>query len=306
MNVLHMKYASVVAETGSLNAAAKKLYLAPPNLSRSIKELEHEIGITVFDRSAKGMTLTPEGAEFIRYARNVLKQIDDIEMMYRAGVRSKTRFSISVPRASYLSDALARFSKSIGNDPVEIYYKETNPSRAIKNILEADYKLGIIRYSENYDKYFRASLEEKGLAYEPVAEFTYVVVMSKESPLAKKQVIRFSDLSPYIEIAHGDPFVPSLPMELVKKEELPDNIERRILVYERASQFDLLSENHDTFMWMSPLPQKLLERYSLVQKESPDNKKVYKDVLIHRKDYVLTELDKAFIKEVRKSSRDYL
>ena len=95
-------------------------------------------------------------------------------------------------------------------------------------------------------------------------------------------------------------------MELVKKEELPDNIERRILVYERASQFDLLSENHDTFMWMSPLPQKLLERYSLVQKESPDNKKVYKDVLIHRKDYVLTELDKAFIKEVRKSSRDYL
>jgi len=108
-------------------------------------------------------------------------------------------------------------------------------------------------------------------------------------------------LEPYTEIAHADPFVPSLSMSAVRKEELPDNIDRRIFVFERASQMDLLSHNPNTFMWISPMPKESIERYGLVQKRCSCNTKIYKDVLIYRKDYKLTELDKSFIEEVYKA-----
>jgi len=306
MNILHMKYAVEVAKVGSLNKAAETLLIAQPNISRSIKELEADLGITIFDRTSKGMFLTPEGENFIGYAKNILKQIEQVEDIYKNGAVKKQKFSISVPRACYISEAFAQFSKSLSFDPAEIFYKETNSQRTINNILNHDYKLGIIRYAENYDKYFKTMLEEKGLSYEMVTEFSYSLIMSADSPLAELDEITFDDLTDYIEIAHADPYVPSLPLSKVVKEELPDNIERRIFIFERASQFDLLSENPDTFMWVSPAPQKVLDRYNLVQRKCVDNKKVYKDVLIYKNGYKLTKMDKQFITELCESKRKHL
>lgn len=282
-----MKYAVEVANAGSLNKASEELLIAPPNLSRSIKELEADLGIIIFDRSSKGMTLTRRGEEFMHYARKILEQINKVEQAFRQEEPQKKQFSISVPRASYIAEAFVEFSRQIGDEPVEIYYKETNPYMAIKNILEVEYKLGIVRYASGYDKYFSDTFDEKGLACELVVQFHYVLIMSTESPLAKKDVIHFSDLHSLIEIAHADPFVPSLPLSVVRKEELPDDVERRIFVFERGTQFDLLAENPETFMWVSPIPQSILDRHGLVQRECPDNTKAYKDVLIHRRNYEL-------------------
>ena len=306
MNILQMKYAVEVAKAGSLNKASQALLIAQPNLSRSIKELEGELGITIFDRSSKGMKLTLEGEEFIGYAQNILRQIEQMEKMYKDTSVPKQRFSISVPRASYISEAFARFSCQLSPESAEVFYKETNSQRTIRNLLENDYRLGIIRYAENYDQYFRAMLDEKELNYETICEFTYQLLMSCEHPLADQVDITFEDLRPYIEIAHADPYVPSLPLSKVVKEELPDNINRRIFIYERASQFDLLSENPDTFMWISPVPDKLLSRYGLVQRKCAENRKVYRDVLIYRKGYRLTALDQAFITELCTARRKYL
>ena len=306
MNILQMKYAVEVAKAGSLNKAAQTLLIAQPNLSRSIKELEGEMGITIFDRSSKGMKLTLEGEEFIGYAQNILRQIEQMEKMYKDTSVPKQRFSISVPRASYISEAFARFSCQLLPESAEVFYKETNSQRTIRNLLENDYRLGISRYAENYDQYFRAMLDEKELNYETICEFTYQLLMSREHPLAEKTNIAFDDLRPYIEIAHADPYVPSLPLSKVVKEELPDNITRRIFIYERASQFDLLSENPHTFMWISPVPDKLLSRYGLVQRKCDENQKVYRDVLIYRKGYRLTSLDQAFITELCLARRKYL
>ena len=296
-----MKYAVEVANAGSLNKASEHLLIAPPNLSRSIRELEADLGIMIFDRSSKGMTLTKRGEEFIHYAKKILEQIDAVERSFRTTEPEKKQFSISVPRASYIAEAFVEFSRKIGNDPVEIYYKETNPYRAIKNIIEVNYRLGIIRYASGYDKYFTDMFGEKGLSHELVAKFHYVLIMSSRSPIAKKDVIHFTDLHQLIEIAHADPFVPSLPLSVVKKEELPDNVKRRIFVFERGTQFDLLSENPETFMWVSPMPERILECHGLIQRECPDNTKAYKDVLIYRRNYELSELDRKFIAEVRKS-----
>ena len=303
MNISYMKYAVAVAEAGTVSKAAETLLVSAPNLSRDIKSLEEELGITIFERSSRGMSLTPDGEEFIAYAKKILDQMEDLENMYRAGAPVKKKFSVSVPRASYISDAFVRFSESIGPGPTEIYYRETNSSQVIKDILTQDSRLGILRYAVNYDKYFAALIEDKGLASENLARFRYVLVMGVDSPLASKEEIRFSDLQTYIEIAHADPFVPYLPISSVKKEELPDNIDRRIFVYERGSQFELLSENPETFMWVSPLPRKTLVRYGLVQRECAENLREYRDMLIRRKNYVLTDLDKQFIAELYRSKR---
>ncbi len=306
MNVLHLKYAVEVAKAGSISKAAEALYMNQPNLSRAIKELETSLGITIFGRSAKGMYVTPEGEEFLEHAKKILQQIDEMEAFYKAGVPAQQRFSLSAPRASYISEAFVQFSKGLTKERAEIYYKETNAMRVVNNVLSGDFKLGILRYAACYDKYFKGMLEEKGLAHELVTEFHYVLAMSREHPLAEKEEIAFADLRPYIEIAHADPYVPSVPLAMVKKEELPDDMDRRIFVFERASQFELLSQNHETFMWLSPVPQTLLDRYGLIERVCRENQKQYKDVLIYRKDYRLTELDRAFITELCRSKRQYL
>lgn len=305
MNILHMKYAIEVARCGSINKAAEVLLMNQPNLSRAIRELEVSLGVEIFTRSAKGMLPTPEGEIFLSYANKILKQVDEVEGIFRKNSLTKKRFSISVPRASYISAAFSEFSLALKNEPdAEIFYKETNSQRAVRNILEADYKLGIIRYAEHFDKYYKDMFEEKGLTYELITEFSYTLVMNRDCPLAGIKNITYADLEHYIEIAHADPFVPSLPFAEVKKEELPDNIRRRIFVFERASQFELLAKNRETFMWSSPVPSNLLERYGLVTKKCDENKKLYRDLIIHRRDYRLTELDNMFISELCKVKRE--
>ena len=119
LNLLHMKYAVEVARLGSLGKASETLLIATPNISRSIKELESDLGITIFERTTKGMELTPEGEEFINFAKRIIDQIEQVEDFYKKGTAKKQEFSISVPRACYISEAFAEFSKSLTGDPAE-------------------------------------------------------------------------------------------------------------------------------------------------------------------------------------------
>lgn len=302
---MHLKYAVEVAETGSINKAAEKLYIGQPNLSRAIKELEATLGVAVFERCPKGMIPTAEGETFLKYAKTILKQVDEVEGMFKNGNVQKKRFSLSAPRASYVADAFARFSNALINESdVEVLYKETNSSRTLKNVQQDDYKLGIIRYAEDYDMHYKNLLDDKDFEYEVITTFSYELLVSEESELADKENISFCDLHDYIEIAHADPFVPSLSSAQVKKYELSDDIRKRIFVFERASQFEILSQNPDTFMWVSHIPESLLKRYGLTQKKCKENTKIYKDVLIRKKGYKLTELDSLFITELCKSKRE--
>lgn len=306
MNILHMKYAVEVAKAGSLSKASETLLIAQPNISRSIKELENDLGITIFERSAKGMLLTHDGEVFMNYAKSIISQIDAVEKFYKESAPDKLRFSISVPRASYISEAFAQFSKRINSSSCEIFYNETNSRRAIENILNNDYGLGIIRYAANHDESFKTMLEEKGLNYELVTQFSYQLIMNKAHPLADKESIALNDLKDYIEIAHADPYVPSLTLSKVLKDEQATGGDRKIYVFERASQFELLSENNETFMWISPVSPRMLERYNLIQRPCAENKRLYKDMLIYRNGYTLSQLDKEFITILIQTRRQYI
>ena len=139
------------------------------------------------------------------------------------------------------------------------------------------------------------------MTVEELTEFQYRLVVSKDSPLAEKYTVDPTELSEYIEITHADSSIPSLPFSDTKKNEHNRQNDHRIYVFERASQFDLLSENPQTFMWVSPVPEKLLKGYGLVEIKCNEAQTLYKDVRIYKKEYRLSPLDKMFIAEVNKT-----
>ena len=125
LNIQFLKYAVEVAEQKSISKAARNLFMGQPNLSRSIKELEDELGIIIFERTSKGINPTPDGEEFLQYAKRILSQIDEVEEIYKVGKKKKTQFSVSVPRAGYIAYAFAELAKKIDiSNPAEIFYKE--------------------------------------------------------------------------------------------------------------------------------------------------------------------------------------
>ncbi|MFA7076366.1 MAG: LysR family transcriptional regulator [Candidatus Izemoplasmatales bacterium] len=304
MNIMHLRYVYEIAKTSSISQAAENLFMSQPNLSRAIKELETSLNIEIFERSSKGMTLTSKGEEFLHYAKKILNEVDEIENLYSGSNFNKVNFSISVPRSSYIAKAFTEFARKLEVDcKCELYYKETNALRAIRNILSSHYNLGIIRYLSKFDNYFRLMLKEKDLVSEIVNEFQAIVIMSKEHALAYKDKITSDDLLEYVEIAHADPYVPDMPMAELKKIELPENINKRIFTFERASQFTLLETIHSTYMWGSRIPNELLVKHNLVERVVKDSDKLLKDVLIYKKNYKMTEVDKQFLTELIEQKR---
>jgi len=147
--------------------------------------------------------------------------------------------------------------------------------------------------------------EEKKLNFELLNEFSYVMAISKNNPLATKEKIVAEDLANYIEITHGDPYVPSLPLIDVKRAELSEFSKQRIMVFERGVQFSLLEQVPNTFMWVSPIPPELKDKFNLIERKCDFNTKTYKDVLIYRKKYHLSKLDHNFISKIEKAKYKY-
>lgn len=307
MNILHLKYATEIAKTKSISKAAENLYMGQPNLSRAIKELEEHIGITIFKRTSKGITVTDDGEEFLRYARRIISQVEQVEDIYINGKRKVQQFSVSAPRSSYIADAFAEFSKEIKiGSPAEFFYKETNSMKTINNVLREDYNLGIVRFKSTFDEHYNIMFKDKKLVSETITEFSYVLIASESSPLARMDNIMSQDLAEFIEVCHADPYVPSMPLIDVKKAELSESVDKRIYVFERASQMEILSRVPNTFMWVSPIPEDTLKKYGLVEIQTSVDEKVYKDVLIYRSGYKLSVLDECFIKYLKKSRDDYI
>lgn len=304
MNLLHLKYAVEVAKTASITKAAENLYMGQPNLSRAIRELEDSLGIEIFKRTSKGVLPTSQGEEFLNYAKKIIEQVDEVEELYRGEHKVVDSFKISVPRTYYISKAFTDFVSRLDSArPIDIYYKETNAMRAISNLTNLDYNLAIVRYSAAYDKYFRDLFEERGFKYELIFEFKHQVLMSEKHPLAGEKNIDPAALAPYFQLQQPDPFVPGVPEALVRKEEENRAVDKYINIFERGSQLDLFIFNNRVFMWEAPVPQVILRRCGLVQIPCSANAKIFKDVLIYKKDYTLSKLDDMFIDELTKTKR---
>ena len=303
-NLLQLKYAVEVEKTGSISKAAENLYMNQPNLSKSIRELEDDIGIAIFDRTAKGVVPTEKGREFLGYARNILSQIAEMEALYKPTDDKKTRFDLCAPRASYVSQALTEVILSLGPDAdYSIDYREAGAMRTIKQVANGINQLGVIRYQTIYEPNYLNALAERSLVSEQVWEFSCVAILSKRSALASRTQITNRDLTCCTEVLYGDASIPALPVNQAR--ELAQSIEAKntITVYERASQLELISRLDTAYAISSPVPQDVLDRFGLVQRKVDFPGNVYRDVLIYRAGYHLSRLDRLLFEKLRESAQ---
>lgn len=299
LNILYLKYAVTVARCGSITGAAEQLYMNQPNLSKAIKDLETALNITIFQRTSTGVIPTAQGMEFLDSARQILQQIAELEERYKPDQQRKIAFSVSVPRASYITYAFSEFANSLGDSgEFEINFMETNSMEAIQNISRKGYSLGIVRYQSDYEPYFQKMLQEKRLQAQLLWEFEYQALMSIRNPLAGQTCVHLDDLVPLTELIHGDWDVPFIPADEQEQVLTVPNQKKKIYVYERGSQFDLLQNIPDSFMWVSPIPAQLLERYQLVQLGCSEMVKPFRDVIISPQGYRFSAVEKGFIEQV--------
>jgi len=305
MNTQHLKYAIEVERTCSITQAAENLYMGQPSLSKAIKELEDSLGYTIFERTSKGVTPTHKGLEFLSYARNVLHQIEKMEALSDNAVTNTQNFNITIPRGSYIADAITRFVAEFDNNKgINVNVHETNSFQVINNIIDGPFNIGIIRYQTEYENYFYDYLNEKQLRSEPLWEFEHLALMSVNNPLANRERVEYKELKEYTEIEHGDTIIPYLMQGNNIKPNHTENSSKHIYIYERCSQYDMLSTIPTTYMWVSPIPEKWLTRYNLIQRKCKASGHQYKDVFIYPKDYKLTQMDRKFIDKLSEAKND--
>ncbi len=299
INLTQLRYAVEVEKTRSISKAAERLYMGQPNVSRAIRELEESIGITIFNRSSRGISPTPEGEIFLSYAKDIIDKVNDIEAHYSAPGERKKRFCISVPRAGYITQAFSELVEQGELNGIEVHFKETNAGHAISNITDDDYNMAIVRFMSEYNDKFEDMIKEKGLRYENLWEYERVVLMSKKNLLSQSEVFSQSMLSVMYEVYHNDYYTPPLTISS-EKGATPTN---RLYIFERASRLELLSNTDNTYMWSSPEPKEMLERYGLKALRSDSPVKKYKDVLVYKKNYRFTSVDERFLEILRAVKR---
>ena len=306
MNLLHLKYVIEVAKAGSISKAASNLYMNQPHLSKTIKDLEENMQIIIFERTSKGVVPTKKGAEFIEQAKSIIMQVDEMEAMYRSYDDKSVHLDICVPRASYVANVFTNYLSMINlrDKNIKVNYRETNSFETIKEVYEGDANIGIIRFFENEEDYFVNLLKTKELEYEKIYQFNYQLLVSNDNPLAHKEEIRINDLNVQIEITHGDISLPSLPLVAKNCNDETRQAKKQITIYERGIQFELLSRLPHTYMWVSPIPKDILTRYNLKTKTCQDNDSTCYDLLIKRKGYRLSKEDQGFINEVKRCLKE--
>lgn len=302
MNTLYFKYALEVEQAGSISQAAQNLYMAQPNLSKAIKDLEQELGYSIFTRNSNGIKVTEKGDEFLYHAKKMMEQLAEMEKIGGREKDENRRFKISIPRGSYIANGFTAFVSELDMTyGIEITINETNALKTISNVTDRGYNMGIIRYQVSDEDFFSTCLRNNHLEQETLWEFEYVLVMSKHHPLADKPDLCVADLQNYVKITHGDIDIPharNVEHSLSQHAIIP---RKTIYVYERGSQFDLLANVPDTYMWVSPIPNMYLEKNCLVQRACTAENNRYRDVLIYRQDYELGEYDKLFQKKIYES-----
>lgn len=300
MNTLYLKYAVEVERTGSISQAAENLFMAQPNLSKAIKELETDLGIAIFERSSRGVHLTPKGREFLNYAENILAQLDKMEKLSKESEFASQIFSVSIPRDGCILDGTARFFSGFDIEKkIDAAVCETSSIQTIANVSEGRFRLGIVRYKISFESCLLDYIAEKKLETMPLWEYKNVILISQNHFLTDKKTLRTSDLDGLIEIMYGDSDSPYLSVGKVQSD---NSARRRIVAYDRSSCFELLSEIRGTYMRSSPVPKKILKRYSLLQREFIDE--IYAYRLIFRKGYKLSETDKFFIENIYSAKDD--
>ncbi|MBO7448924.1 MAG: LysR family transcriptional regulator [Clostridiales bacterium] len=240
MTIQQLFYAITITEVGSMNRAAENLFITQPTLTKAIKELENELGFSLFVRSGKGMLLTPEGREFIIYAKQVSQQYEVLKDRFIGTSKRKRRFGISTQHYSFAIKAFTEFVKDFDLEKYEFVFRETMTRDVIDDVGSMKSDIGILFISEYNRKVIEKKLRDNDLHFTPLIDCKACVYITKTHPLADHDEITMEDLAPYpcltFEQGDGDPIY--YAEEILAEKDYP----RRIKVCDRGSGLNLMNE----------------------------------------------------------------
>lgn len=284
MTLQQMKNILTIAQEGSITKASNVLFRAQSNLSSMVREVEEELQITIFERTPSGVKLTLQGEQFIAYVKEILEKVEQLEQI---GKKAEGLYSVgfSVCRASYCVCAISEWMNRTfsATQRLSLHLREINTKEAIEQVLCGESALGIIRLPLFYESYYRQKLEQKGLCFERLMEFPMLLVMRGDHPMSLLPEIHQEDLYGYTEIVHGDQQSLALNMAHVNPL-LHGTPPRRIYVYDRGSQIDLLRRLPGAYMWVSPIPLDMVDSYGMCIRSCPLSTVENLDLLIWRRE----------------------
>ena len=238
MTLQQLKYVCMVAETGKITEAAKKLYISQPSLTNAIHELEKEMGINIFNRSNKGISPSIEGEVFLGYARQVLEQAKVLEDKYKGDDGGKKSFCVSTQHYSFAVNAFVDLIKRYGQDEYDFSIRETQTYEIIDDVARMRSEIGILFMNDFNEKVLNKILRANDLEFHELFVAKPHVFISRKHPLAKNDIITNEELEayPYLSFEQGE------HNSFYFSEEIFSTTERKknIRVRDRATLFNLL------------------------------------------------------------------
>ncbi|MBQ8108601.1 MAG: LysR family transcriptional regulator [Clostridia bacterium] len=239
MTLQQLNYIITISEIGSINRAAEKLYVSQPSLTSAIKELEKELGIVLFNRSGRGVTLTAEGADFLPYARQVYGQYLNLLEKYGKEGERKQKFGVSCQHYSFAVKAFVETVKAYDVAKYEFALRETKTLNVISDVARMHSEIGILYLSDFNRKAILKLLSSNGLSFNHLINCNAYVYLWKGHPLAGKSSISFDDLAPYpcLSFEQGDDSSFYFNEEILSTNDYP----RSIKTTDRATNLNLMT-----------------------------------------------------------------
>ena len=197
MTLQQLKYVIEVVNCGSISEGAKRLFISQPSLSNAIKELEKELGIDIFNRTSRGITLSADGMEFLGYARQVVEQANLLEERYTSKKQIKRLCSISTQHYAFAVTAFVEMISQIDNDEYEFTLRETRTSEIIEDVKNLRSEVGVLYINDFNKKVILKLLKENQLEFHPLFTAEPHVFVSAFHPLANENSVDFKQLEPY-------------------------------------------------------------------------------------------------------------
>ena len=238
MTIQQLNYAIIISEMGSFNKASEILYIAQPSLTSSMQELEKELGITIFNRSARGVTLTNDGEEFIQYARQVIQQYERLLEKYGKAETIKKKFGISTQHYSFAVKSFVEMVKQFDTGEYEFAIRETKTREVIEDVAAGRSDVGILYLSDFNRKAIEKLLRANSLEFHHLIDCDAYVYLWKGHPLAGKKSIRFEELADYpcLSFEQGSAGSFYFAEEILTTSEYP----RTIKTNDRATMLNLM------------------------------------------------------------------
>ena len=240
MTLQQLKYAIAVADTGNITEASRRVFISQPSLTAAIRELEEEMGITIFSRSNKGVTVTNEGDEFLSYARQVLEQATLLEDRFKNNAGGNTIFSVSCQHYSFAVNAFVDVIRKFGGNEYDFTIRETQTHEIIEDVAHLKSEIGILYTSSRNKNVITKLIKKNNLQFEPLFTTPLHIFISNKNPLAKKKKIKLTDLAsyPYLTYEQGD--FNSFYYAEEPLTQIDFNCPKNIKVRDRATLFNLL------------------------------------------------------------------